>query len=112
MRLTADPTAVAWLRRLRGASEDFDWDAGNRSKSRKHGVETDDVESIFYSQTVFLGRVVEPAHEEDRWLLLGQDRRDRRLALIFTRRGDRIWPISGRPMRRGERIVYEEALNR
>jgi uncharacterized DUF497 family protein len=30
--------------------------------------------------------------------------------LVFTRRGDRLRPISCRPMRRTERQVYEEAI--
>ena len=110
MKLAADPAAVAWVKRLRGASGDFDWDAGNRNKSRKHGVEAVDVESFFQSRTVFLGRVVEPTHDEDPRLMLGQDAHGRRLALIFTRRGNRLRPISCRPMRREERVVYEEAL--
>ena len=36
--------------------------------------------------------------------------RGRKLALIFTRRGERLRPVSCRPMRRNERKVYEEAI--
>ena len=50
-----------------------------------------------------------PAHDEDRWLLLGQEPHGCRLALIFTRRGERLRPISCRPMRANERKVYETA---
>ena len=52
------------------------------------GVEPSEAESLF-QRTVFLaGRIVEPAHDEPRWLLLGETDAGRRLALIFTRRGN------------------------
>ena len=44
-----------------------------------------------------------------RWLVLGMTNAGRHLALIFTRRGDTLRPISGRPMRRKEGAAYEEA---
>ena len=90
-------------------AKDFDWDAGNRAKHRKHGVEPTDIEAMFRGPTVFLGRIIEPAHDEDRWLLLGQESQQRPLALIFTRRGEQLRPISCRPMRVNERKAYEEA---
>ena len=53
--------------------------------------------------TVFLAdRIVEPAHDEPRWLLLGETNKGRRLALIFTRRGSKLRPSSCRQMRRNE----------
>lgn len=110
MQLVDDPEAGEWLIRLTGNREDFDWDAGNRTKIRKHEVKQDDVEALFQHFWVFVGRIVEPLHEEDRWLALGQDTTGRRLALIFTRRGQRLRPISCRPMRRNERKIYEEAF--
>jgi uncharacterized DUF497 family protein len=89
--------------------KDFDWDAGNRTKQRKHRVRPADIEGMFRTRTVFLGRIVEPAHDEDRWLLLGQEPGGRRLALIFTRRGEQLRPISCRSMRANEGKVYEKA---
>lgn len=109
MRLVADAAMAAWLERLTGEPNDFDWDAGNRAKHRKHGVHPADIEGMFRSRTVFVGRIVQPAHNEDRWLLLGQEARGRALALIFTRRGEQLRPISCRPMRANERKVYEQA---
>ena len=110
MRLIEDGEAARWLEQLRGGPEDFEWDAGNCSKNRKHGVEPQDVEAMFGSPIVFAGRIVEPAHDEPRWLVLGASRRGRRLALILTRRRDRLRPVSCRPMRRNERRVYGEAI--
>jgi uncharacterized DUF497 family protein len=110
MRLTDDPDAAEWLGGLGGQSEDFDWDSGNLHKNRKHGVQPENVEALLVRPALLAGRIVEPSHDEPRWLLLGQDETGRRLALIFTRRGDRLRPISCRPMRKKERQFYDEAL--
>ena len=112
MKLLPDSSLDEWLGGLTGAAGQFDWDAGNRSKGQKHGVEPSGVESLFH-RTVFLaGRVVEPAHDELRWLLLGETEAGRRLALIFTRRGKQLRPISCRSMRRDERRLYDDAKAR
>jgi uncharacterized DUF497 family protein len=110
MQLVEDPDTAYWLDGLEGEAQNFEWDAGNRTKLQKHGVKQEDVESMFQSPIVFAGRVVEPAHDEPRWLVLGRNVRSRKLALLFTRRGERVRPISCRAMRRNEREVYEEAI--
>ncbi len=110
MRLAVDPEAASWLDGLAGRPGDFQWDDGNRLKSRKHQVEPEEVEELLRNPAYFAGRVIDPVHEEPRWLLLGQTLNGRRLALVFTRRVDRLRPISCRPMRRKERDVYEEAI--
>lgn len=111
MELVADAAAERWLMELTGASAEVDWDAGNLTKNRKHGVQPEDIQALIGTDFYFAGRVAEPAHEEPRWLALGEDAGGRRLALVFTRRGDRLRPISCRPMRRKERMVYEKARN-
>jgi len=110
MRLVEDPDAASWLDELGGKAGDFEWDVGNRTKLKKHEVKQEDVESMFRSPIVFAGRIVEPAHDEPRWLVFGKSVGGRKLALIITRRGARLRPISCRPMRRNERNVYEEAI--
>ncbi len=110
MQFVDDPGTAAWLEALEGISQDFDWDAGNRTKNRKHGVDTEDVEALLGQPVLLAGRIVQPEQDEPRWLLLGRDDKGRRLALVFTRRDDRLRPISCRPMRRTERQVYEEAI--
>src|SRR5262249_25631677 len=110
MRLAADPAVAAWLEGLLGQPEDFEWDRGNLPKLAKHGVQEHEVVSIFRSPLVLAGRIIDPAHDEPRWLILGRSARGRRLALIVTRRGERLRPITCRAMRRRERRRYEEAL--
>ncbi len=112
MRLAGDPEVAAWLEGLTEKEDIFDWNEGNRTKNLKHGVEAAAVEAILGRAFLFEGRVIEPAHDEPRWLLHGEDAAGRRLALIFTRRGNRLRPISCRPMRVKERRRYEETVNR
>lgn len=106
MRLVADPEIAAWL----GARPEVEWDAGNSTKSQtKHGFSTADVESILEAPVLFAGRIVEPEHEEARYLLLGVAAGGRRAALIFARRGERLRPISCRAMRKKEKEAYDAA---
>lgn len=109
MKLAHDGSLDEWLAGIAGAAGQLDWDAGNRAKNRKHGVESSEVDSLFHRTAFLAGRIVEPAHDEPRWLLLGETDAGRRLALIFTRRGDQLRPISCRAMRRNERRLYDEA---
>jgi len=109
MRLVPDPAAERWLRAMTGAREECEWDSGNLTKHRKHEVVPGDVHALIAGDLYFAGRIVEPAHAEPRWLALGENDTGRRLALVFTRRGDRLRPISCRPMRRKEMALYEEA---
>ena len=68
MKLVAEPDVAAWL----GTRPAMEWDAGNTTKSQtKHGFSTADVESLLDARVLFAGRIVEPAHEEARYLLLG-----------------------------------------
>jgi uncharacterized DUF497 family protein len=110
MRLVPDAEIQVRLDALEDAPRSFDWDSGNREKLNKHLLEPGTVESILRLPIVFAGRIVEPRHDEPRWLLLRESEDRRRLALVFTKRGERLRPISCRPMRRRERRIYEEAV--
>ncbi|MFA5140209.1 MAG: BrnT family toxin [Elusimicrobiota bacterium] len=111
MRFVLDREAAVWLRDFIPDPDNFDWDKGNLTKNRKHGVQVEEIESLFYQERfVFAGRIVEPAHDEWRGLVLGRSDLGRHLALIFTRRGERLRPISCRPMRSGERRLYEASV--
>ena len=73
MKLAADPATESWLIRLTGAAREFDWDVGNLTKNRKHGVEPRHVHALIGGDFYFAGRIVEPVHNEPRWLALGED---------------------------------------
>lgn len=90
----------------------FEWDSGNALKSeQKHGVRTDEAEEVCLNQPLLV--LEDPAHSsvrEPRWRALGQTGSGRLLQIAFTVRNDRLRVISGRPMSRKERLVYEEAI--
>ena len=68
MKLVAEPDVATWL----GTRPALEWDAGNSTKSQaKHGFSIADVESLLDAPVLFAGRIVEPAHDEQRYLLLG-----------------------------------------
>jgi len=107
MKLEADAEMAVWLRTM--LEEDpirLDWDAGNEPKLGKHRVTRVDVTSLLGGDVAFAGRIVEPAHPETRWLLLGETA-GRKLAVVVTRRGGLLRPVTCRPMRRNERRLYE-----
>lgn len=109
MRLEPDIEALQWLIDFVPEIDHFDWDACNSTKTHKHHVTKEDVESIFFVDVfVFAGRIIEPVHHEWRGLILGIDRGGRHLSLVFTRRGQRLRPISCRRMRKMEVKLYHE----
>ena len=106
MRTIPDPEMESWVGGIHADSE-FDWDDGNWTKNEKHDVTPEDIESLFDYSFGFVGRSVEAEGREWRGLILGETPDGRRLALIFTRRGNRLRPISCRPMRDKEQREYE-----
>ena len=111
VKFSPDLTAALWLRDFVPDPENFDWDDGNRHKNLKHGISCEEVESLFcQDHYIFAGKIIEPAHPEWRGLILGHGDSGRAVALIFTRRGGKLRPISCRPMREGERRFYEASI--
>ncbi len=109
MRLTPDLSALTWLNDFVPDAENFEWDKGNIDKNLKHGLSSEEIESIFWQEKyIFAGKIVEPTHDEWRGLILGQTENGKHVALIFTKRGEKLRPISCRPMRLNERRIYEE----
>jgi uncharacterized protein len=111
VKLAPDKNAAQWLQDFIPDPDNFDWDEGNELKNLKHGFSYEEIESIFWqSRYIFAGKIIEPAHSEWRGLILGITEGGRAAALIFTRRGERLRPISCRPMRKNERRFYEETI--
>ncbi len=96
------------MRLDRGAFE-FEWDAGNSSKNRKHGVEDSEAEEAFFDDRKLLLRDLRHSANEERFVLLGKTKKARLLFVAFTKRGSRIRIISARDIKRSERPLYEEA---
>ncbi len=89
---------------------EFEWDSGNSSKSLvKHGVNTDEVESVFTLRMALpLGRQVSPEVDEERLCVVGPSSEGRMISIVFTLRDGKVRPISSRAANRKERTLYEE----
>jgi uncharacterized DUF497 family protein len=113
MNLAPDDTVSHWLQEFVPDPDNFDWDEGNIRKNLKHGYSSEQVESLFWqTEYIFAGKIIEPAHDEWRGLILGLMEGGRATALIFTRRGEKIRPISCRPMRENEWRFYEKRIQK
>ena len=89
---------------------EFEWDSGNQKKSStKHHVSPDEVESVFELKlAVPIGRQISPISQEVRFCILGPTATGRMLSVVFVIRSGKVRPISGRPVSRKERNLYEE----
>ena len=89
---------------------EFEWDSGNLTKShKKHGVSTEDVESLFELKlAATIGRQSSPEVEEERLCAVGPSTDGRMISVVFTLRDGRVRPISSRIANRKEKKLYEE----
>ncbi len=110
MRFEQDEELARWFEGLVITEEVFQWDRGNATKNVKHGVSRKEIESLFLGSFVLGGRIIEPHHIENRWIVFGESATGRNLTLIFTVRDELIRPISCRHMRKEERKLYEEII--
>lgn len=110
MKFEKDPDIVQWLSTITISKNSFQWDLGNQDKNKKHSVTKEEIEAIFESPFVLAGKIIEPFHPENRWILLGQTLQKRKLTLIFTIRDNHIRAISCRSMRKKEKNIYEETI--
>lgn len=99
---------VYWY--LQTEAFEFQWDKGNSTKSfTKHGVSTEEVESLFsLKMAIPIGRQILPSVDEERLCIIGPSQEGRLLSVVFTLRDGRIRPISSRIASRKERKLYEE----
>lgn len=88
----------------------FEWDEGNANKNwESHEVSRGEVEETFFNRPFVVASDVAHSRRETRYAALGRTEEGRRLAIIFTVRGELIRVISARDMSRGERRIYEQA---
>lgn len=87
----------------------FDWDDGNLIKNKKkHGVEIQECEEIFFNQPILIKRDFKHSANERRAIAMGITNQKRLLFVVFTLRGDLIRIISARDVNSKERKIYEE----
>lgn len=85
----------------------FEWDAGNIDKNwQKHEVTNQEAMEVFVNRPLIVFYDKEHSGKEDRWAVLGQTDRQRKLTIIFTIRGRKIRVISARDQGKEERKLY------
>ena len=103
---------ILWLAYwyLQAVNFEFEWDSGNSNKSsQKHGVGTEDVESVFDLKLATpLGRQFSPPIDGERLCIVGPSFEGRLISVVFTLRDGRVRPISARPASKKEQKLYEE----
>jgi len=93
--------------------EGFDWDDGNRRKSRdKHAVEQGEAEQVFFGEPLLVVPDSRHSQAEPRFHALGHSQDGRLLHITFTLRHSNrlIRIISARDMHRKERAYYEQQI--
>ena len=88
----------------------FDWDEGNRSKCRKHGVSLAEIEELFLDDPQIAPDLAHSA-VEDRFVAVGRTRKGRPMFVAFALRrragATLISPVSARYMHAKEAQRYE-----
>ncbi len=88
---------------------EFQWNFGNVEKILgKHGIPSGEIEECFREPSFFWDDEKHSTPEEKRFFLLGETKAGKRLAVVYTLRGEAIRVITARPMDRKERHIYEE----
>ena len=109
MEIVADKVTEEWLVAWEG---ELDWDENNLVKLSKHQVTIDDIEHVFWDiEFFYLGKVKPPEDtdwNEDRHICVGERLDKKVLAIIWTKRDNRLRPISCRRARKNEERAYNE----
>jgi len=89
--------------------EGFEWDKGNSKKNKdKHDVEKDECEQIFFNQPLIIFDDDQHTTKvEKRYGALGKTNDNRKLAIYFTIRNNKIKVVSARDQGKKDRQVYE-----
>ena len=89
---------------------EFDWDAGNIGKNKKHGVEYWECEEVFFDQRKVTLKDALHSDGEARYVTLGKTKHTRLLYLVYTKRKGKIRIISARDCKKRKEIdLYEKA---
>lgn len=91
---------------------EFEWDDGNQDKSwHKHKVSTQEAEEVFFDGTKKILKDLIHSQDEDRYLLLGSTKENRKLFVVFTLRSDKVRIISARDLNKKEQQLLRKQAN-
>jgi uncharacterized DUF497 family protein len=84
----------------------FDWDPANLEHIKKHKVEYNECEDIFFIDPIYFADEKHSQNEE-RYLAYGITNEDRLLTLVFTIRNSKIRIVSARDQNKKEKEIYK-----
>lgn len=88
---------------------EFEWDEGNRNKIYdRHGITTEEAESVFEDQNAVVVSDVRHSQIEERFIIVGRNFGEKGMHIVFTMRKDKIRVISARKMHKKEVLRYEK----
>jgi len=91
----------------------FEWDADKARKNYlSHSVLFTEAATVFFDENVLYYKDEEHSEDEQRYIVIGRSRRDRRLFVVHVFRGERVRLISARKVTPLERSEYEAELGR
>lgn len=90
----------------------FEWDKGNEEKNWiHHGISTKEAEQPFYDEKRLILDDITHSGKEKRFILIGSNKGEKILFIVFTFRIKKIRIISARRADRKEVDFYEKALS-
>lgn len=82
---------------------EFQWDGGNQNKSwDKHKVSQQEAEEVFTDSNKKISKDFLHSEDEDRYLILGNTTKGRKLFVVFTLRKNKVRVISARDLNKKE----------
>lgn len=87
---------------------EFEWDAGNKGKNKKHDVLDSESEEVFFDGEKVILKDALHSGAEPRHIIIGQTKKGRLLFIVFTRRGRKLRIISARDVNKKEKHLYEK----
>ncbi len=102
------------LKRLICSCNGFEWDKGNKNKSKskeKHSLTTEEYEQVFFNRPLLADVDYKHSNKEPRFFVLGKTNLERKLFIVFTIRNNKIRIIFARGMNEEERKIYYKELS-
>lgn len=87
---------------------EFEWDAGNTEKNKKHDVRDSESEEVFQDSKKRTFRDHIHSGNEERFRILGKTNKGRLLFVVYTKRNNKLRVISARDINKKEVYLYEK----
>ncbi len=88
---------------------EFEWDEANKNKIwLKHKLSAEECEEAFSTEQIF--RQADELHsdKENRYILIGNTKKSKKIFIIYTLRKNKVRVISARNMHKKEQNFYEK----